>query len=63
MAIVQAAMLSGQPFDVLRDAILTHPTTASGLNVLVRCHPGALNSRRILSLHPSTWRVTSWQLS
>ena len=60
MAIVQTAMLGGQPFTVLRDAILTHPTMAEGLNALVRCHPGALNSRRILSLHPRAMRVSSW---
>jgi pyruvate/2-oxoglutarate dehydrogenase complex dihydrolipoamide dehydrogenase (E3) component len=34
MAVVQMAMLAGFPFTVLRDAILTHPTMAEGLNVL-----------------------------
>jgi pyruvate/2-oxoglutarate dehydrogenase complex dihydrolipoamide dehydrogenase (E3) component len=34
MAVVQMAMLAGLSFTVLRDAILTHPTMAEGLNVL-----------------------------
>jgi pyruvate/2-oxoglutarate dehydrogenase complex dihydrolipoamide dehydrogenase (E3) component len=34
MAVVQMAMLAGFPYTVLRDAILTHPTMAEGLNVL-----------------------------
>ena len=34
MAVVQAAMLAGMPFTGLRDAILTHPTMAEGLNTL-----------------------------
>ena len=33
-AVVQMAMLAGFPFTVLRDAILTHPTMAEGLNAL-----------------------------
>ncbi len=33
-AVVQMAMLAGFPYTVLRDAILTHPTMAEGLNVL-----------------------------
>ena len=32
---VQAAMLAGMPFTGLRDAILTHPTMAEGLNTLI----------------------------
>jgi pyruvate/2-oxoglutarate dehydrogenase complex dihydrolipoamide dehydrogenase (E3) component len=35
LAVVQAAMLGGLPYPVLRDAILTHPTMAEGLNVLL----------------------------
>ena len=31
MAAVQVAMLSGTPFTILRDAVLTHPTMAEGL--------------------------------
>ena len=34
MAVVQMAMLAGFPFTVLKDAILTHPTMAEGLNNL-----------------------------
>jgi pyruvate/2-oxoglutarate dehydrogenase complex dihydrolipoamide dehydrogenase (E3) component len=34
IAVVQTAMLAGLPFTGLRDAILTHPTMAEGLNVL-----------------------------
>jgi pyruvate/2-oxoglutarate dehydrogenase complex dihydrolipoamide dehydrogenase (E3) component len=34
MAVVQMAMLAGFPFTMLRDAILTHPTMAEGLNGL-----------------------------
>jgi pyruvate/2-oxoglutarate dehydrogenase complex dihydrolipoamide dehydrogenase (E3) component len=38
-AVVQTAMLTGAPYTVLRDAILTHPTIAEGLNVLFRDEP------------------------
>jgi pyruvate/2-oxoglutarate dehydrogenase complex dihydrolipoamide dehydrogenase (E3) component len=34
IAAVQMAMLAGFPYTVLRDAILTHPTMAEGLNPL-----------------------------
>jgi pyruvate/2-oxoglutarate dehydrogenase complex dihydrolipoamide dehydrogenase (E3) component len=34
MAVVQTAMLAGMPSTRLRDAILTHPTMAEGLNAL-----------------------------
>jgi pyruvate/2-oxoglutarate dehydrogenase complex dihydrolipoamide dehydrogenase (E3) component len=34
IAVVQTAMLAGLPYTALRDAILTHPTMAEGLNVL-----------------------------
>lgn len=34
MAVVQMAMLAGFPYTALRDAILTHPTMAEGLNAL-----------------------------
>src|SRR5229473_2976377 len=34
MAVVQTAMLAGMPYTGLRDAILTHPTMAEGLNSL-----------------------------
>jgi pyruvate/2-oxoglutarate dehydrogenase complex dihydrolipoamide dehydrogenase (E3) component len=35
MAVVQTAMVSGAPFTLLRDAILTHPTMAEGLGTLL----------------------------
>jgi pyruvate/2-oxoglutarate dehydrogenase complex dihydrolipoamide dehydrogenase (E3) component len=35
LATVPAGMLGGLPYSVLRDAILTHPTLAGGLNVLL----------------------------
>ena len=35
LAVVQTAMLGGLPYTTLRDAILTHPTMAEGLNVLL----------------------------
>jgi len=34
MAVVEIAMLAGLPYTALRDAILTHPTMAEGLNAL-----------------------------
>ena len=34
MAVVQTAMTARLPYSALRDAILTHPTMAEGLNVL-----------------------------
>ena len=34
MAVVQTAMIAGLPYTALRDAILTHPTMAEGLNAL-----------------------------
>jgi hypothetical protein len=34
MAVVETAMLGNLPCTLLRDAILTHPTMAEGLNVL-----------------------------
>ena len=34
MAVVEMAMLAGLPYTALRDAILTHPTMAEGLNAL-----------------------------
>jgi pyruvate/2-oxoglutarate dehydrogenase complex dihydrolipoamide dehydrogenase (E3) component len=41
IAPVQVAMLTGAPYSVLRDAILTHPTIAEGLNVLFQAAPQA----------------------
>jgi pyruvate/2-oxoglutarate dehydrogenase complex dihydrolipoamide dehydrogenase (E3) component len=34
MAVVQTAMMADLPYTILRDAILTHPTMAEGLNAL-----------------------------
>jgi pyruvate/2-oxoglutarate dehydrogenase complex dihydrolipoamide dehydrogenase (E3) component len=34
LAVVETAMLAGLPYTALRDAILTHPTMAEGLNLL-----------------------------
>lgn len=39
VAVVQTAMLGGLPYTILRDAILTHPTMAEGLNVLLATVP------------------------
>jgi pyruvate/2-oxoglutarate dehydrogenase complex dihydrolipoamide dehydrogenase (E3) component len=39
IAVAQTAMLTGAPYTVLRDAILTHPTIAEGLNVLFQAEP------------------------
>jgi pyruvate/2-oxoglutarate dehydrogenase complex dihydrolipoamide dehydrogenase (E3) component len=39
MAAVQTAMLGGLPYTLLRDAILTHPTMAEGLNGLFAAIP------------------------
>ncbi len=35
MTVVQVAMMGGLPFTALRDGILTHPTLAEGLNMLL----------------------------
>jgi pyruvate/2-oxoglutarate dehydrogenase complex dihydrolipoamide dehydrogenase (E3) component len=39
MAVVQIAMAAGLPYTALRDAVLTHPTIAEGLNVLFSAVP------------------------
>lgn len=39
IAVVQTAMLTGAPYTVFRDAILTHPTIAEGLSVLFYREP------------------------
>lgn len=39
MSVVQAAMLAKQPYTMLRDAILAHPTMAEGLTVLFAAVP------------------------
>ena len=45
LAVVQTAMLGGLPYTTLRDAILTHPTMAEGLNVLLASVPPDANAR------------------
>jgi pyruvate/2-oxoglutarate dehydrogenase complex dihydrolipoamide dehydrogenase (E3) component len=42
MAVVQTAMLAELPYTTLRDAILTHPTMAEGLNALFDQVPSAV---------------------
>jgi pyruvate/2-oxoglutarate dehydrogenase complex dihydrolipoamide dehydrogenase (E3) component len=39
IAVVQTAMLGGMPFDLLRDAIFTHPTMAEALSALLASVP------------------------
>ena len=39
LAVVEAAMLGNLPYTLLRDAILTHPTMAEGLNFLFSSVP------------------------
>jgi pyruvate/2-oxoglutarate dehydrogenase complex dihydrolipoamide dehydrogenase (E3) component len=39
IAPVQTAMLTGAPYTLLRDAILTHPTLSEGLNMLFHAPP------------------------
>jgi pyruvate/2-oxoglutarate dehydrogenase complex dihydrolipoamide dehydrogenase (E3) component len=46
IAVVQTAMLASLPFTALRDAILTHPTMAEGLNVLFASVPDRGIERR-----------------
>ncbi len=45
LGVVQTAMLAGLPYTGLRDAILTHPTMAEGLNVLLATVPPDINAR------------------
>ena len=47
IAVVQMAMLAGLPYTGLRDAILTHPTMAEGLNVLFANVAGPGGSSRV----------------
>ena len=46
VAAVQAAMLAGLPYTALRDAILTHPTMAEGLGVLLAGVPAVTETKR-----------------
>lgn len=45
VAVVQTAILAGMPYTVLRDAILTHPTMAEGLTVLLANVPAPTQTR------------------
>jgi pyruvate/2-oxoglutarate dehydrogenase complex dihydrolipoamide dehydrogenase (E3) component len=45
MAVVQAAMLAKQPYALLRDAVLAHPTMAEGLTVLFAAVPARSRAR------------------
>src|SRR5215469_14564133 len=47
MSAVQAVMLGKQPYTVLRDAILAHPTMAEGLTVLFSAVPARSTARAI----------------
>ena len=46
IAAVQTAMLGGLPYMLFRDAILTHPTMAEGLNALFATIPAAQHRAR-----------------
>jgi probable pyridine nucleotide-disulfide oxidoreductase len=46
IAAVQTAMLAGLPYTALRDAILTHPTMAEGLGVLLAGVPAMTETKR-----------------
>jgi pyruvate/2-oxoglutarate dehydrogenase complex dihydrolipoamide dehydrogenase (E3) component len=46
IAAAQTAMLAGLPYTALRDAILTHPTMAEGLGVLLAGVPAMTESKR-----------------
>jgi pyruvate/2-oxoglutarate dehydrogenase complex dihydrolipoamide dehydrogenase (E3) component len=46
IATVQTAMLAGLPYTRLRDAILTHPTMAEGLGVLLAGVPPMAPTRQ-----------------
>ena len=45
MGVVQIAMLAKQPYTLLRDAILAHPTMAEGLTVLFAAVPARARAR------------------
>ena len=47
MAVVQMAMLAGLPYLALRDAILTHPTMAEGLNFFQQRYMRNAEGRRV----------------
>jgi hypothetical protein len=45
MGTVQLAMLTGQPYTVLRDAMFAHPTMAEGLKALFMAVPERLETQ------------------
>ena len=47
MSAVQTVMLSKQPYTVLRDAIMAHPSMAEGLTVLFAVVPARSTARAI----------------
>ena len=47
MSAVQTVMVAKQPYTVLRDAILAHPTMAEGLTALFSAVPARSNARAI----------------
>jgi hypothetical protein len=60
LAVVQTAMLAGLPYTRLRDAILTHPTMAEGLNVLLTSVPpdASLISTNAATAHCTLVRIS-----
>jgi hypothetical protein len=52
MGTVQLAMLAGQPYTILRDAIFAHPTMTEGLKALFMSVPRALEKHE--QLHART---------
>ena len=49
MAVVQMAMLGRFPYQLLRDAVLAHPTMAEGLGVLFSQVPAAMPRAAVLT--------------
>jgi pyruvate/2-oxoglutarate dehydrogenase complex dihydrolipoamide dehydrogenase (E3) component len=54
MAVVQMAMQAGLPYTALRDAILTHPTMAEGLNALFSNVKPAITDAKAATAAPHT---------
>ena len=46
MGNVQVAMLAGQPYTLLRDAVFTHPTMTEGLSSLFANVPERVTEKR-----------------
>ena len=45
MGTVQLAMLTGQPYTILRDAMFAHPTMAEGLKALFMAVPERMDNQ------------------